>query len=98
MYYVYILSNRWHTVFYTGLTNDIRRRTFEHKTKVYRTAFTRRYNCDHLLYYEKRDSLDDAIHREQELKRLHRPYKMQLIMRDNPKLIDLAAEWFCGIR
>jgi putative endonuclease len=94
MYYVYILSNQWHTVFYTGMTNDIRRRLFEHKNKLFRHAFTRRFNCNQLLYYERRNSFDDAIRREQDVKRLDRPYKMQLIKTINPKMVDLAADWF----
>jgi len=94
MYYVYILSNRWHTVLYTGLTNDIRRRIKEHKSKVYKRSFTRKYNCDQLLYYEERDSLKDAIHREQEIKRLDRVYKKQLINAKNPTWKDLAADWY----
>lgn len=93
MYYVYILSNKWHTVFYTGLTNDIRRRTFEHRTKKYRNAFTAKFNCDKLMYYEECDSLEYAIQRERDVKRLDRVYKMQLIMRLNPTLKDLSEGW-----
>jgi putative endonuclease len=93
MYYIYILSNRWHSVFYTGLTNDIHRRISEHKSKVFKSAFTRRFNVDQLLYYEEVAGFKGAIAREQEIKKLHRQYKMQLIMRINPALADLAADW-----
>jgi putative endonuclease len=93
MYYVYILSNRWRTVFYTGLTNDIQRRMFQHKTKFFPKAFTAMYNCDNLLYYEVRTDFKDASMREQEIKRLRREYKMQLITGINPNLIDLARDW-----
>lgn len=96
MYYIYILSNRWHTVFYTGLTNDIVRRTFEHKNKVFKGAFTRRYNCDKLLYFEMRETLQDAMNREREVKKLHRQFKMQLILAMNPKMDDLAKDWAEG--
>jgi len=92
MYYVYILSNRWHTVFYTGMTNDIHRRIFEHKMKVFRNAFSRRYNCDHLLYYEERHTAEDALRREYDVKHLSRENKMQLIKKVNPGLVDLAAD------
>ncbi|MEI9921536.1 MAG: GIY-YIG nuclease family protein [Bacteroidota bacterium] len=93
MYYVYILSNRWHSVFYTGFTNDIQRRIFEHKTKVFKDAFTRRFNVDRLMYYEMRDTYKDAIAREQEVKHLRREYKMQLIRRMNPGMVDLSIRW-----
>ena len=50
-YYVYILTNKYKTVFYTGVTNDLYRRTFEHKTKL-SDGFSEKYNADCLVYYE----------------------------------------------
>lgn len=93
MYYVYILSNKWRTVFYTGLTNDIRRRVLEHKTKKYRRSFTAMYNCCELMYYEERETLRGAIRRERDVKKLDRVYKKQLIFKMNPKMEDLARDW-----
>lgn len=52
-YYVYIMTNQRHTVLYTGITNDIVRRSFEHKTKDNKKSFTARYNCNKLVYYEE---------------------------------------------
>ena len=49
-YYVYILTNKWHTVLYTGVTNDLSRRVFEHKTKLL-PGFTNKYNVAKLVYY-----------------------------------------------
>jgi putative endonuclease len=94
MYYVYILSNRWKTVYNTGMTNDIRCRVFKHKTGKYPRAFTKLYNCHHLMYYEERRTLHDAFQREQVVKRLRHGYKQQLIQRMNPSFIDLAANWY----
>jgi putative endonuclease len=75
------------------MTNNIRRRIAEHKTKAFKSTFTKRYNCDHLLYYEEQPTFEDAIRREQDIKHLRREYKMQLITRINPDLVDLAGKW-----
>jgi len=63
MYYVYIISNTHHTVFYTGFTNDLGRRIEEHKLKVV-LGFTAKYNCHKLLYFEAFKDMDEALHRE----------------------------------
>ncbi len=91
-YYVYILANKRHTVFYTGMTNDIYRRAFEHKIK-FNKGFTQRYNCDQLLYFEEFSSKIEAIAREKELKKFRREIKFQLIRKDNPEFRDLSAGW-----
>ena len=93
MYYVYILSNRWHSVFYTGMTNDIHRRLFEHKNKIFKDSFTKRFNVDHILYGEEQPTWEAAINREQEIKKVHRQYRIQLIEKLNPGLVDPAAGW-----
>ncbi len=75
--YVYILTNKNHTVLYTGITNDLVRRTFEHKQKIIK-GFTFKYNIDKLLYFEKFDFIDLAIAREKQIKGYSRTKKMHL--------------------
>lgn len=92
IYYVYIMSSRKRTVFYTGVTNNIERRVQEHKSHV-NDGFTKRYNCDFLIYYEQYSSIKEAIAREKALKKFRRDWKLQLIRRMNPNLDDLAKDW-----
>ena len=91
-YWVYILSNKHHTVFYTGFTNDLGRRMEEHKLKVVE-GFTAKYNCDKLLYYEEFTEMEEALHREKQLKRYKKDWKANLITSRNPKWKDLSAEF-----
>ncbi len=71
---VYILSNWKHSVFYTGVTNNLERRVFEHKLKV-NSGFTEKYNCNQLMYYEEFTCIQDAIHREKQIKKYKREWK-----------------------
>ena len=68
LYFVYILTNKNHTVFYVGFTNDVYRRTFEHKNKL-RKSFTSKYNVDKLVYFEEHNDKEEALLREKSLKR-----------------------------
>ncbi|HKJ44202.1 MAG TPA: GIY-YIG nuclease family protein, partial [Balneolales bacterium] len=63
-YYIYILTNKYHTVFYTGVTNNLVLRTYQHKEGKY--GFTAQYNVKRLVYYEWYDSIYDAITREKQ--------------------------------
>ncbi len=90
-YYVYILTNKYKTVFYTGVTNDLCRRTFEHKMKL-NEGFSEKYNADSLVYYELFFNITDAIRREERLKRWKRKWKMVLIEKFNPQWKDLFGE------
>lgn len=94
-YYVYILTNQNRTVLYTGVTNSIERRTYEHKEGT-GSSFTSKYKCRHLLYYEEHNDIRFAIAREKQLKNWKRDWKVQLIKTMNPDLRDLAAEWWLG--
>src|SRR3972149_9491757 len=67
VYYVYILTNTHHNVLYTGVTNDLERRCYEHKQKKIK-GFTQKYNVDKLIYFERFDSIDSAIAREKQIK------------------------------
>ena len=62
LYYVYILTNINHTVLYTGITNDLERRCYEHKQKIIK-GFTQKYNVDKLIYFERYNFVDMAIAR-----------------------------------
>ena len=92
MYFVYLLSNSHHTVYYVGMTNDLGRRIEEHKLKVVQ-GFTKRYNIHKLLYFEELHDADEAFHRERQLKRYKREWKDNLIRSQNPNLRDLAEDF-----
>ena len=91
-YYVYILATRKDGPIYVGMTNDLHRRIFEHKTHEIR-GFTYKYNVDRLVYFEQFDTPDAAIQREKRLKRWRRAWKVELIERDNPEWRDLAEDF-----
>ena len=88
-FYVYILSNKLRTVFYTGVTNNLERRIFEHTTHQ-NTGFTEKYKCTDLMYYETYPKALEAIHREKQLKNWKREWKVKLIQEVNPLLKDLS--------
>jgi putative endonuclease len=68
-YYVYILSNKTKTVLYTGVTNNLKERLYYHKNpEPYSKAFTTKYRCFYLIYYEHFFEIEDAISREKEIK------------------------------
>lgn len=89
-YYVYILTNKNHTVFYTGITNDLPRRCFEHKNKLIK-GFTEKYNADKLVYFEIFDYVDLAIQREKQIKGYSRAKKLSLINKINSGWGDLYS-------
>ncbi len=90
---VYFMTNKNHTVIYAGVTSDLTKRVRQHKTKHYK-GFTARYNCSHLVYFERLDSMVGAIAREKQLKAGSRMKKEQLISAMNPKWKDLSDGWF----
>ena len=89
VYYVYILTNTYHNVLYTGVTNDLERRCFEHKQKKIK-GFTQKYNVDKLIYFERFDSIDSAIAREKQIKGYSREKKMALINKVNNNWKELS--------
>ena len=91
-YYVYILSNRSKTL-YTGVTNDLIRRVYEHKQKLI-PGFTQKYNIDKLAYYEETVDVTAAIAREKQIKGWLRVKKIALIESMNPEWRDLSADWY----
>jgi len=91
--YVYLLSNPWRTVLYTGVTRDLLRRLAEHRGKVAQ-GFTKRYNVTDLLYFEAFDDVHAALTREKQLKAGPRAQKERLIASANPGWKDLSDELF----
>ena len=87
-YYIYIMTNIKNTVLYTGVTNDIYRRIFEHKHKLVE-GFTKKYHITKLVYYEVFDDIELAISREKQIKGGFRQRKIELIKSINPQFIDL---------
>ncbi len=90
-YYVYIMTNKGNTVLYTGITNDIKRRVYEHKQKLIQ-GFTKRYNVTKLVYFEVFSDVYNAIAREKQIKGGSRQKKLDLINRMNPSWNDLHDE------
>ena len=88
-YYVYILTNKYCTVLYTGVTNDLIRRVYEHKNHLIKDSFTSKYNVDRLVYFEETSDVRAAIEREKQIKSWKRDRKTSLIMEKNPKWMDL---------
>src|SRR3989339_1277787 len=87
-YYVYITSNTSNSVYYTGVTNDLVRRIYEHKNKLVQ-GFTSKYNLNKLLYYEECIDPKSAIVREKQIKKYSRKKKLDLIQKQNPGMYDL---------
>ena len=87
-FYVYLLASRRHGTLYLGVTNDLVRRAYEHKTKIM-PGFTRRYGVDRLVGFEIYDDPVTAISREKELKKWRRDRKIRLIEEQNPEWRDL---------
>jgi putative endonuclease len=88
--YVYMLASKTGTI-YIGVTNDLQRRVYEHKSKII-SGFTSKYSVDQLIYYEEAFTMPDAIAREKQLKGWRRSKKLDLARTMNPRLEDLAAD------
>ena len=97
IYYVYLLTNKGNTVLYTGVTNDLQRRIYEHKNKLIE-GFTKKYNICKLVYFESTTDIQSAIEREKQIKGWIRKRKNQLIESINPDWKDLSEEWDSSLR
>jgi putative endonuclease len=91
-YYVYVLASKRNGTLYVGVTNDLARRTREHRESLV-PGFTKKHGVRILVYFESFDDINDAIHRESRLKKYKREWKINLIERDNPEWRDLAFTW-----
>lgn len=89
-YYIYILTNKKNSVLYVGITNDLVRRTYEHKSKL-SDGFTKKYNVDRLVYYETCANSLSAIAREKQIKAGSRKKKVLLIESMNIEWLDLYS-------
>lgn len=90
-YYVYVLSNQSRTL-YTGVTNNLERRIFEHKHHLVE-GFTSKYNITRLVYFEETSDVYTAIAREKQIKGWMRAKKLALIESTNPEWRDLSEAW-----
>jgi len=93
VYYVYMMQSGSRRALYIGMTNNLRKRVWQHKNHIWE-GFTDEYNCTRLVYWESFDDVANAIDREKQLKRWRREKKMWLIECKNPGRKDLAADWY----
>ena len=89
MYYVYMLTNAHKNVIYTGITNDLVRRVYEHKHHLDKGSYTDQYNLEYLVYFETTSDVKAAIEREKQIKGWSRKKKDKLIETKNPDWNDL---------
>ena len=88
-YYVYMLTNSHRNLLYTGITNDLVRRVYEHKHHLDKGSYTDRYNIELLVYFESTSDVTAAIEREKQIKGWNRKRKDKLIASKNPNWEDL---------
>ena len=91
-YWVYIMSS-YRGVLYTGVTNNLERRVWEHKHST-EPSFTRTYRVNRLVYIEEFGNVLDAIESEKRIKGWLRIRKLELIKTRNPKMLDLSEGWY----
>ena len=91
-YYVYIMASHSKTL-YTGITNDLERRVYEHKNKLI-SGFTSKYNINKLVFFESTTNVNEAITREKQIKGWLRKKKIELIESHNPNWEDLSEDWY----
>ena len=91
-YHIYFLTNANNTVLYIGVTSNLLKRIYQHKTKTYK-GFTSKYNCEKLVYFEEFDTPSEAIAREKQLKAGSRKRKNDLVNLENPNWNDLSDGW-----
>ncbi|MBR4879542.1 MAG: GIY-YIG nuclease family protein [Clostridia bacterium] len=89
LYYVYMMTNQHGNVLYTGVTNNLERRVYEHKHKLV-SGFTKTYNVNKLVYYEFTSDVESAIAREKQIKGMRREKKNLLVESKNPSWKDLG--------
>jgi len=91
MFYVYLLSSKPHGTLYAGVTSDLARRIWDHKTKSV-PGFTAKYGVDRLVWYETHEDREAAFRREKQIKEWKRAWKIELIESHNPQWLDLYPE------
>jgi putative endonuclease len=93
IFYVYVMQCASRRAIYIGMTNNLHKRVWQHKTHAFE-GFTDDYNAVRLVYWESFDDVHNAIKREKQLKNWRREKKLHLIERFNPAWKDLAADWY----
>ena len=92
-YYVYILASKKNGTLYIGMTNDLQKRVYQHKTGQVK-GFTQKYGVSMLVYFEEFQQVQQAIERENNLKKWKRAWKLKLFEKDNPNWDDRAKDWY----
>ncbi|MDD5464427.1 MAG: GIY-YIG nuclease family protein [Candidatus Moranbacteria bacterium] len=92
-YYVYIMASCRNGTTYIGVTNNLMKRSWEHKNKIF-DGFTKEYDINKLVYYETTNNIQAALQREKQLKKWNRQWKLELIEKENPDWVDLALEYY----
>ena len=87
------MTNKMRGTLYIGVTNNLKKRVYEHKKKLV-DGFTKRYNITRLVYYETGTDIYDVIQREKQMKKWYRKWKIELIEKKNPNWEDLAKDWY----
>jgi len=90
-YYVYIITNHTNNVYYTGVTNNLQRRIYEHKTGIVDNSFSKKYHLYKLIWFEEFNSPNEAIVIEKRVKDMRREKKLKLIKEKNPNFNDLST-------
>ena len=90
-YFIYVLSSKKNGTLYIGVTNDLKRRVFEHKNNIVE-GFTKKYQVHDLVYFEITESIEVAITREKQLKNWKRRWKIELIEKENKNWEDLYGK------
>ena len=90
-FFVYVLASRRNGTLYVGMTDDLPRRAWEHRTGVV-AGFTKKYGVKHLVWFETHETREGAFQRERQIKKWNRAWKLEAIERSNPMWRDLADE------
>jgi len=90
-YYVYIVTNKPFGTLYIGVTKDLIKRIYEHKSKFV-NSFSKKYSLDKLVYFEVHNDIYEAIKREKSLKKWRRKWKEELVEKTNPNWQDLYEQ------
>ena len=91
-FYIYILASKKNGTLYIGMTNDLVRRVYEHKSGFIE-GFTKKYSINRLVYFESTTDVNEAILREKRLKKWKRQWKIELIEKSNPNWRDLSVDF-----
>ena len=94
-YYVYILASKRNGTLYTGVTNDLMRRVYEHRND-FTKGFTKKYGVHELVYFEQCEDYESGVQREKRIKEWKRKWKIELIEKANPEWNDLYEEMVSG--